>query len=408
MKAELIKIIEIFHYQSNLDLLFILLLLLISWGLGFFAHLSSLARRERIHKYDYFEGINYLLNDEPDEAVDIFIANLEFTANTFDTFLALGRLLRRRGKVDASIAHFEKILKGKTLTKKQRVVLELELSRSYLAGGLFDRAEQQLAEIRPSKIANKLQVLQLSILVYQKEKEWAKAIVEAKELLKLLAVGESQKVQLQLSHFYCELAEIAISQKKLIEASTFLEEAENYLGTNIRVFQLRMQLATLSGDKMAFLASWRLALKLDMDLTLLITAEQSRQYDDLGELFPELREELLKHCTYVQLPQSKVEVTQLLQLMSDKPALPLLKVAIEKLIAVRSSPKNYETNVRDRTSVDFVLESELLRESILLLNTILTDTTQFRCEHCGFELKNIHWCCPGCSSWGLVSPIRCY
>jgi lipopolysaccharide biosynthesis regulator YciM len=109
--------------------LFILALLLISWLLGYYARYRRLPELRPVPDADYFTGLNYLLNDEPDDAIDVFIDALEVNSSTFETHLALGKLLKRRGKVDRAIAHYHSLLALQRFNTRQTGEIKIHLIR---------------------------------------------------------------------------------------------------------------------------------------------------------------------------------------------------------------------------------------------------------------------------------------
>ena len=121
----------------------------------------------------YFQGLNFLLNEQPDKAIEIFIRVLEVNSDTVETHLALGNLFRRRGEVERAIRVHQNLIARPTLGKEQRSQALLEPGQDYFKAGLFDRAENlflELAEIR----AHSEQALALLRHIYQQEKEWEK------------------------------------------------------------------------------------------------------------------------------------------------------------------------------------------------------------------------------------------
>ena len=154
-----------------------------------------LGRRERTKTSEtvgpnYYQGLNYLLNEEPDRAVTTFIENLEVNSDTLETHLALGGLLRRRGELDKAVVVHENILVHAKLSKNDMQGVQLELARDYLLAGLLDRAEELCVQLsqepetgKPDSIRR--ESLKITLEIYAREKEWSQAI----EVAKLLAVG---------------------------------------------------------------------------------------------------------------------------------------------------------------------------------------------------------------------------
>ena len=160
------------------------------WLLGRFSAAKS--SREKPPSLDlfqnYFVGLNYLLNDEPDEAIDTFIKALEINSETIETHLALGALLRRRGKVDKAINVHQALLARPNLEPNFTNLVRLQLALNYIAAGLLDRAERLLKEVLEDGGEAKWDALAQLITIYQTEKEWEKAIASSTELLKEAAL----------------------------------------------------------------------------------------------------------------------------------------------------------------------------------------------------------------------------
>ena len=130
---------------------------------------------------DYFKGLNYLLNEQPDKAIDVFIAMLEVESDTIETQLALGNLFRRRGEVDRAIRIHQNLITHSALGDEQRSLAALELGMDYMRSGLFDRAERLFKSLLDSGTHTKKALSQL-LDIYQQEQDWDKAIACAREI----------------------------------------------------------------------------------------------------------------------------------------------------------------------------------------------------------------------------------
>ena len=164
--------------ESLVIYLILLLAIVAGWVLGRF---TARNRKEQTRDTgdifeDYFVGLNYLLNDEPDEAIDTFIKALEINSETFETHLALGALLRRRGKVDKAIKVHQNLLGKPGLEPSFSDSTRLQLAVDYISAGLLDRAERLLDDILSENSPAKWDALRHLITIYQTEKEWEKAI----------------------------------------------------------------------------------------------------------------------------------------------------------------------------------------------------------------------------------------
>src|SRR5436190_18436361 len=183
------------------DLLWLLLPLAFLSG-WFAARLE--ARRQAGRSFDlpsaYFKGLNFLLNEQPDKAIEIFIQVLEVNSETVETHLALGNLFRRRGEVERAIRIHQNLIARPTLNREQRTYALLELGQDYFKAGLFDRAENlflELAEVR----AHSEQALRLLLNIYQQEKEWDKAIQTGRRFARV----SGKRMDDVIAQYYCEL-----------------------------------------------------------------------------------------------------------------------------------------------------------------------------------------------------------
>ncbi|MFT5792852.1 MAG: lipopolysaccharide biosynthesis regulator YciM, partial [Saprospiraceae bacterium] len=207
------------------------LLILVAIGSGWW--LGRRERRgpvsaERPHRY---AGLNYLLSEEPDRAVSRFVEDLEVNQDTLDTHLALGALLRRRGEVEKAVVIHENILAHPLFEKEVMRHVQLELARDYLLAGLLDRAEGLLLDLaqQPGRVGR--ESLQLIVEIYEREKEWLKAI----EVGKRLAVGgDADKYERAISHYYCEIAVACLAVQNSEGARQALREGIGHDSQNVR------------------------------------------------------------------------------------------------------------------------------------------------------------------------------
>ena len=191
------------------DLLWLLPLLLpLAAVSGWYAARREQSGRERARglglSSDYFRGINFLLNEQPDKAIEVFVRMFEFNSETVETHLALGSLFRRRGEVERAIRIHQNLIARPSLDKAQRAQALCELALDYQGAGLLDRAENlflELAEIP----AHAEQALRSLMHIYEQEKDWDKALAVGRRLARI-ANGRVTPV---LAQYCCELAERA-------------------------------------------------------------------------------------------------------------------------------------------------------------------------------------------------------
>lgn len=379
----------------------VLILLLVSWMLGFYARGSFLARRLPAPDQDYFVGLNYLLNDEPDDAIDVFIAALEVSPTTFDTHLALGKLLRRRGKVDRSIEHYQALLASRAFNTKQTADIRLQLLRSYIAAGLLDRAEQLLLELKQTTPSVRGEALRLAIMLYQIEREWRFALDAATELLKLGPAKHRHDLLVQMTHFHCEIAEQALQRADTFAAREELRQALQLFKGNVRVYMLlaRLEIAAENSPEALSLLCKAIQVEpmyfadaLPLLRETLAMAGMSSAAWLTGELGRELAGDsafLIEMARQQHLSAGASAAMQdLLSALRKVPSLPLLR------------------QVMDLAAKEGVMHKEALQAGVSTLTLNLQSLPRYRCDNCGFELKHLYWACPGCSSWGMVKPTN--
>jgi lipopolysaccharide biosynthesis regulator YciM len=383
--------------QNVLLYLVLVLALALAWYMG---RQSGRRRQGRQGKpeSDYFIGLNYLLNDEPDEAVDVFINSLEPDRGSLETHLALGTLLRRRGKVDRSISHLQGLLAGYDFNADELALIKLQLTRSYIAAGLLDRAEKLLEELEQGASKVRETALTLAITVYQMEKDWRKAVGAALELASTASGAARQELLMQASHYYCELAEQSLALDDLKAAMDELRQAQKVSRNNVRVHLLNAELHARGGNHKEAL---RILQKLIQQDTLFraeaVTAMlgymkasgmEKEAVQMLAEIKPGNDTRLIRElAVFIAMEQGdESAVTYILQHLHRIPSLPLLGKAVK---SVRYMPH---------------LQSKVIEVAEGVLEQHEQGMSAFRCENCGFELKLLHWSCPGCGKWGTVLP----
>ena len=188
----------------------IIILLPIAAASGWLVARRGYEKREQKPLQDcspaYFKCLNYLLNEQPDKAIDVFIKLLEVDSDTVETHMALGNLFRRRGEVERAIRIHQNLIARPSLSRQQRAQALLELGQDYMRAGLFDRAENLFVELAETKLYNK-QALTNLLEIYQQEKDWAKAVAIGRRLSR-----QNRELRPQLAHFECELAAQALQQ----------------------------------------------------------------------------------------------------------------------------------------------------------------------------------------------------
>ncbi len=378
-------------------------LLVIAIGIGWW-----LGRRDRENAPEvagpgYYKGLNYLLNEEPDRAVSTFIENLEVTPETLETHLALGGLLRRRGELEKAVVVHENILAQAKLSKDDLRMVQLELARDYLLAGLLDRAEElcvklsQESQTRSDKVRR--ESLNITLEIYEREKEWAQAI----EVAKLLAVGgDADRYEKAISHYHCEIAEEQLTRDDLEGARESIREAIGHDVNNPRTSLVRGRIDVSEGHyDLAITALTRIR-----DQDPVYVAESLDALAQAFQLDNRPQEELRQYLTScLELTPSISIVLMLAKSIRDE----LGDEAVAKFIA---SHLKQNPTIRGLTQlIDLHIDNTqgVARENLAILRSfaeaLVADKPAYRCHSCGFEGKRMRWHCPQCKDWATIKPI---
>jgi lipopolysaccharide biosynthesis regulator YciM len=374
-------------------------LLVVALGIGYLLGRREKRKRPRnlgMVAEDYFKGLNHLLNERHDLAIDTFVESMAVDNDTVDTHLALGSLVRRRGEVDKAIRIHQNLLARPVLSSDHRLQTELELARDYLVAGLLGRAENLLLELARRGGAEKRIAQELLLEIYQREKEWEMAVATGRELAR-----SNRAIRTQLAHFQCELARAALDDDDLRAARAALTKASSFDGSCARVFLL--------GAEVAF------AEKRYRDV--------QRQLSKARELDPELAQETVKlyRAASDELDDHAGFVAYLRVCLEASPVLPvveLLACEVEKDKGVEAANEFVvEQLLRNPTLAGFVSllnrldthHEALPVEQLALVRrfsqSLLNRQPRYRCKQCGFSGSTLMWQCPSCRCWGTIKPI---
>ncbi len=375
-----------------------LLALPLLFGVGWWARGYEARVREADHgstPQSMFRGLNLLLNDQPDRAIDAFIEIVRLDPETIELHYALGNLFRRRGEVERAVRIHNYLLGRADLPAAERSVALAELGQDYLKGGLLDRAEAAFRRLLEDR-RHRFDALRSLLHIYSIEREWLHAIECARDLER--EAGETHRIA--IAHFYCELAEGAAAAGDLAQARRQLDEALVAHRKSVRAIMLSGDIARRDGDAREAIARW-LQIAGDAPEYLPLVAERLTELMDQcgrrGEALNLLRRNLLDHPSIDLLEISHRRVAEWegaaageLLLREELKRHPSL-LGFERLLQVRSA------------SVQGDPELELLRG---LISVQARRLSRYRCGKCGFRTRDFHWHCPGCSGWDSYSPKR--
>lgn len=345
----------------------------------------------------YLKGLNYLLNEQPDKAIDVFIQLLEVDSETIETHLALGSLFRRRGEVDRAIRIHQNLIARPSLNKEQRSQALFELGQDYLRAGLLDRAESLFSDLITSSPHTEV-ALNYLIDIYQQERDWDKAIETARRIE--VKTGNSQAAR--VAHYYCELAEQAIQSGDKAQAHKLTKRALATNKNSVRASLLEGRLEIMAGNDKAAIKALRRVEHQDMTYlgeAIPLLVECYQRQDRMDELMEYLEQLMSQQQT---MSAALVLSEQIQRQYGETEAINFVTDSLQKYPSVKLLDRLLELNIKQTT--------EPLRDKLQILKAatakLLSHKAVYQCNLCGFSSRQLYWQCPGCRTWESLKPIH--
>lgn len=352
------------------------------------------------------------MDGRPDGAIDAFVTALEVNSETLETHIALGNVLRKKGEVDRAIRIHQNLLARPSLPRAQVHQAHLELALDYISAGLLDRAERLLLDLVDESPDLRRTAQRHLLEIYRSEREWMRAVEVALALLpKKSLLGSSvpdtsgergQDVSVALAHYYCEIAEGKIARGELQQAHKLLQQA---LGVDKHC----VRASIMMGDVEYRSGHYKLAVKALHKVrvqdpgyipeTVSLLRQCHRELDEKDSLKTYLQECLDAHpsATLVVAVAEDISAAQ-----GDKAACEFLS----EQLARQPSLSGLARLLKLQTERAEGVERDKLDLLQGLANRLVADRNAYRCVHCGFAGKHLHWFCPGCKTWGTMKTIR--
>lgn len=380
---------ELFDYWQ-------LLLIPLFFGLGWAA--ARIDMRQVVHESralprSYFQGLNFLLNEQPDKAIDSFLEVAKVDSQTVELHFALGNLFRRRGETERAIRMHQNLIDRPDLDDAVRLHALSELGQDFLKSGLLDRAEEIFNKLVGTPLEGEAKRNLLEI--YQVEKEWQKAVELARELPDVAS-------QQQVAEFYCELAAGEIMRSRPDGARVHLEAAMQQNRKCVRASLLLGDLLLQEGKLSDAIDAWQRIEQQDPAYLALVA------------------QRLLE--TYRKMARRDEGIALLRGYLERYPSLDLLDVVYQLILEGEGNEAAYRL-VRDELqrnptllgleklmSARLPLAAPEIRPDVELAKTIIQGYTKrlsrYRCDNCGFKARQFYWRCPACGGWESYPPRR--
>jgi lipopolysaccharide biosynthesis regulator YciM len=352
----------------------------------------------RVQDPAYFKGLNYLLNEQPDKAIDVFIQMLEVDSDTVETHLALGNLFRRRGEVERAIRIHQNLIARPTLNRDHRAQALLELGKDYMRAGLFDRAENLFEELTETALYQK-QALGNLLKIYEREKEWEKCLQVSRRLESL----SGEQMSKERAHYHCELAEEAKAVKDLSLASKQLKQAQALDRNCTRASILLGQMEHEAGDHKAAIRTFQKVGQQDDGVYISeILPALADSYSKTNKS-SELRSYLQQLYTQNQGYAEALAMTDIIrQEDGDAAAVSFLTGHLQKKPSLEGLEHLLDLPLQGSSDAP----ADILNMLRDLINKLLEEQQAYQCQSCGFGTKAMHWQCPSCHAWSSIKPVH--
>ena len=355
--------------------------------------IRHVVKESRALPRSYFRGLNFLLNEQPDRAIEAFVDAVKVDPHTIELHFALGSLFRRRGETERAIRMHQNLLEREDLPQDLKLQAMAELGQDYLKAGLLDRAEEVFDKLRESDMVKEAKRNLLEI--YQLEKDWMKAITIAAELPDIAT-------QKEIAEYYCELAAAEMIRSRPDAAADYLKTALERNRKCVRASLLQGDIEAQQDRLEEAVACW---LRIEQqDPTYLALAAQ-RLLD-----------------AYRKLARRDEGLQLLRGYLEHYHSLDLLDVVFQLVLESEGAEAAY-CLVRDELKrnptllgFDKLIEARLLvtapemRADLELSKGIVQGYTRrlarYRCDNCGFKARQFYWRCPACGGWETYSPKR--
>ncbi|MDY4333180.1 lipopolysaccharide assembly protein LapB [Pectobacterium brasiliense] len=383
-----------------LELLFLLLPVAAAYGWYMGRRSAQQDKEQESNRLsrEYVTGVNFLLSNQQDKAVELFLDMLKDDSNTFEAHLTLGNLFRSRGEVDRAIRIHQALTESASLTFEQRLLAVQQLGRDYMAAGLYDRAEESFNQLVDEEDFRRSALQQL-LQIYQATSDWPAAIDVAEKLVKM---GKDQ-LRVDIAHFYCELALLAMGSDDLDKALTLLKKGAAADNQCARASIMMGRIYMAQQDYVRAVEALRQVLDQDKELVseTLPMLQECYQYLDK----PLDWANFLKRC--VEENTGATAELMLADILEREEGAEVAQAYINRQLQRHPTMRVFHR------LMDFHLheaEDGRTKENLQGLRDMVGEQIRtkprYSCRKCGFTSQSLYWQCPSCRTWASIKPIR--
>ena len=383
-----------------LELLFLLLPVAAAYGWYMGRRSAQQSKQDDASRLsrDYVTGVNFLLSNQQDKAVDLFLDMLKEDTGTVEAHLTLGNLFRSRGEVDRAIRIHQSLMESASLTYDQRLLAVQQLGRDYMAAGLYDRAEdmfKQLVDETDFRLSSLQQLLQ----IYQATSDWQSAIDVAERLVKL----GKEKHRGDIANFWCKLALQQMANSDMDKAMSLLKKGAAADRNSARVSIMMGRVWMEKGDYPKAVESLERVINQDKELVGETLEMLQTCYQQLGKI--DEWEAFLRRCADENTgATAELMLAQILEQREGiEAAQSYVTRQLERHPTMRVFHKLMDYHLNEA-------EEGRAKESLGVLRNMVGEQVRskprYRCQKCGFTAHSLYWHCPSCRSWSTIKPIR--
>ncbi|MBV8471016.1 MAG: lipopolysaccharide assembly protein LapB [Burkholderiaceae bacterium] len=345
-------------------------------------------REQRDAPKAYFKGLNLLLNEQQDKAIDAFIEAVQADPDTSELHFALGNLFRRRGEYERAVRVHQHLLQRGDLPKSERDRAQYALAQDFYKAGLFDRAEDAFMALKGSVFENEAELSLLTL--YERSREWRKAIAVSQHLEQIGSGSFASRI----ANYLCELALAAQGQQDLAQARELLNEARRTAPQAARAFVLEGRMLAGQEQHAQAMATFAHLLSANPPAFNLVAGDYAQAALKCG---------------------AGAEALAVLRAHDERQPSMHLVLAMDLLDPQEQSRRQrLDRHLRQESSLSAARlllaqsDGRLQPDEVPLVNATLDRAVKplqrYRCAACGFEAQHYFWQCPGCLNWDSYPP----
>jgi lipopolysaccharide assembly protein B len=380
----------------DFDLLWLLLGLPVAFALGWLASrfdLRQLKREQRETPKAIFKGLNLLLNEQHDKAIDAFIEAVQQDPDTSDLHFALGNLFRRRGEYERAVRVHQHLLSRADLPPAERDRAQHGLAQDFVQAGLFDRAEAAWLALEGTAYDTDARLALLTL--HERSRDWRAAVDDAVKLER----GSTGSYASRISHYWCELSLEADAKQQTADADAALRRAQEAAPQAARPAVMAGRRMAAIGRHSDALALWEVLLTSHPASFNLIATEYA-QCAIACNATDAARDKL----SALQLKKNSIDLLNAINLLDADPA--SRRERNRAQLAVLPTLSAAQTVLREHGESAQPLDQAEVAALGGVIDRAAKAGQRYRCAACGFDAQQHYWQCPGCLGWDTYPPQR--